>query len=148
MSEVSEGSRELLVSTGNEQSGAVLVAVRDSGPGLDPASLDQLFDAFYTTKPGGMGMGLSICRSIVEVHRGGSGLKRTDRREPHFNSPSLGRPRPDLSSSGPQSTRVSEADGPGRDEDRSPPLGQIPGVLTRRAPPSGSGVETLTGQRV
>ena len=70
MSEVSEGSRELLVSTGNEQSGAVLVAVRDSGPGLDPASLDQLFDAFYTTKPGGMGMGLSICRSIVEVHRG------------------------------------------------------------------------------
>jgi PAS domain S-box-containing protein len=70
MSEVSEGSRELLVSTGKQQSGAALVAVRDSGPGLDPASLDQLFDAFYTTKPGGMGMGLSICRSIVEVHGG------------------------------------------------------------------------------
>jgi PAS domain S-box-containing protein len=69
MSGVSEGSRELLIGTGKDSSG-VLVAVQDSGPGLNPKSFDRLFDAFYTTKPGGMGMGLSICRSIVEAHGG------------------------------------------------------------------------------
>jgi signal transduction histidine kinase len=61
---------ELLISTGKDASGGVLVAVRDSGPGLNPESVDRLFDAFYTTKPSGMGMGLSICRSIVEAHGG------------------------------------------------------------------------------
>ncbi|SIO64508.1 PAS domain S-box-containing protein [Bradyrhizobium erythrophlei] len=70
MSAVSEGARELLISTGKDASGGVLVAVRDSGPGLNPESVARLFDAFYTTKPGGMGMGLSICRSIVEAHGG------------------------------------------------------------------------------
>jgi signal transduction histidine kinase len=48
----------------------VLVAVRDSGPGLDPKGLDRLFDAFYTTKPQGLGMGLAISRSIIEAHGG------------------------------------------------------------------------------
>ena len=48
----------------------VLIAVRDSGPGLDPKGLDRLFDAFYTTKPKGMGMGLRISRSIIEAHEG------------------------------------------------------------------------------
>ena len=48
----------------------MIVAVRDSGPGLKPESLDQLFEPFYTTKPAGMGMGLSICRSITEAHGG------------------------------------------------------------------------------
>jgi signal transduction histidine kinase len=48
----------------------VRVAVRDSGPGLDPAKLERLFEAFYTTKPGGLGMGLSISRSIIEAHGG------------------------------------------------------------------------------
>jgi len=64
------GSRDLLISTTQDKSDAVLVAVRDSGPGLNPESLERLFDPFYTTKPNGMGLGLSICRSIVEA-RGG-----------------------------------------------------------------------------
>jgi PAS domain S-box-containing protein len=70
MSGVSEGARELLISTAKAESGGVLVVVRDSGPGLGPESFDRLFEAFYTTKPGGLGMGLSICRSIIEAHGG------------------------------------------------------------------------------
>ncbi|HXO90962.1 MAG TPA: ATP-binding protein [Stellaceae bacterium] len=70
MSGSSEGARELLIRTEQDGSGSVLVVVQDSGPGLKPESLDRLFDAFYTTKPGGMGMGLSICRSIIEAHGG------------------------------------------------------------------------------
>jgi PAS domain S-box-containing protein len=70
MSEMSEGLRELLISTAKTDSEVVLVAVRDSGPGLAPEGLERLFEAFYTTKPGGLGMGLSICRSIIEAHGG------------------------------------------------------------------------------
>jgi PAS domain S-box-containing protein len=69
MSGVAETPRTLLISTGQAEPG-VLVAMRDSGPGLDPASLEHLFDAFYTTKSDGMGMGLAICRSIIEAHEG------------------------------------------------------------------------------
>jgi signal transduction histidine kinase len=70
MSVVSGRSRELLIGSRTDASTGVLVTVRDSGPGLDPESFDRVFEAFYTTKPGGMGMGLSICRSIVEAHGG------------------------------------------------------------------------------
>jgi signal transduction histidine kinase len=70
MSGVGEGSRELLVSTREVESGGVLVSVSDSGPGLPQANPEQLFEAFYTTKASGLGMGLSICRSIVEAHGG------------------------------------------------------------------------------
>ena len=70
MSGVGKRSRPLLISTGQEASGGVLVSVQDSGAGLDVRGSDRLFDAFYTTKPGGMGMGLSICRSIIEAHGG------------------------------------------------------------------------------
>ncbi|PSO24786.1 AAA family ATPase [Bradyrhizobium sp. MOS002] len=70
MSEVREGSRALLISTSEAESGGMLVAVSDSGPGLPPANLARIFEAFYTTKSSGLGMGLSICRSIVEAHGG------------------------------------------------------------------------------
>jgi PAS domain S-box-containing protein len=70
MSGIAEAPRELLITTGLAGSGGVLVSVRDSGPGLTPATLEHLFEAFYTTKPTGLGMGLSICRSIIEAHGG------------------------------------------------------------------------------
>ena len=67
---VDERQRELLVCTRKHELDSVLVAVQDSGTGLDPANLDHVFEAFHTTKPDGMGMGLSICRSIIEAHGG------------------------------------------------------------------------------
>jgi PAS domain S-box-containing protein len=70
MSGVGENPRELLVGSAKDESQGVLVAVRDSGPGLDPKNLDHIFTAFYTTKPQGMGMGLAISRSIIEAHGG------------------------------------------------------------------------------
>ena len=70
MGGVRDGPRELLVTTGQAEPDGVLVAVRDSGPGLAPATLERLFEAFYTTKPDGLGLGLSICRSIIEAHGG------------------------------------------------------------------------------
>src|SRR5262245_55725910 len=69
MGSVEQGRRELVISTEQDHADA-LVAVRDSGPGIDPAHLDRVFDAFYTTKSSGTGMGLSICRSIIEAHGG------------------------------------------------------------------------------
>jgi signal transduction histidine kinase len=71
MSAASDGPRQLLISTGKEETGGVLVAVQDSGPGLAPGTLDHVFEPFHTTKPGGLGLGLSICRSIIEAHGGG-----------------------------------------------------------------------------
>jgi len=70
MSGVSEGKRELLIGTGNDESRSVLVRIGDSGPGLAAATLEHLFQPFCTTKPNGLGLGLSICRSIVEAHGG------------------------------------------------------------------------------
>jgi PAS domain S-box-containing protein len=69
MHDIGEEERELLISSRNEPD-AVSVEVRDSGPGFAPAALERVFEAFYTTKPEGMGMGLSICRSIIEAHGG------------------------------------------------------------------------------
>jgi C4-dicarboxylate-specific signal transduction histidine kinase len=78
MSEVREGSRELLISTSEVESGGVFVAVSDSGPGLPLTNLARIFEAFYTTKSSGLGMGLSICRSIVEAHGGRLWATRND----------------------------------------------------------------------
>jgi signal transduction histidine kinase len=69
MSGVEDSNRELHISTSVGPEG-VCVAVRDTGVGLRPESLPRLFEPFYTTKPEGMGMGLSICRSIIEAHGG------------------------------------------------------------------------------
>ena len=70
MSSVGKGSRELSISTKHDGTGEMLVAVQDSGPGIDPERLDQVFAPFYTTKNAGIGMGLSICRSIITAHGG------------------------------------------------------------------------------
>ena len=63
------GERNLLISTERKDTG-IRVAVRDSGPGIDRRQLERVFESFYTTKPGGTGMGLSVCRSIVDAHGG------------------------------------------------------------------------------
>jgi len=70
MSSEDNGARELLIDTSANGSGQVHVAIADSGPGLAPNVAEHLFDAFYTTKSSGMGMGLAICRSIIEAHGG------------------------------------------------------------------------------
>jgi C4-dicarboxylate-specific signal transduction histidine kinase len=70
MGAVAERPRELFITTARAEPNGVLVTVKDSGPGLAPSNLEQLFAPFYTTKPDGLGMGLSICRSIIEAHGG------------------------------------------------------------------------------
>jgi signal transduction histidine kinase len=70
MSGVQERARELVVTTQNIDQDRVEVTVEDSGTGMDPSTMARVFEAFYTTKPGGMGMGLSISRSIIQNHGG------------------------------------------------------------------------------
>jgi signal transduction histidine kinase len=70
MSAVRERERLLIVRTQPYESDRVMVAVKDAGVGIEPENLNRVFSAFHTTKPGGLGMGLSICRSIIEAHGG------------------------------------------------------------------------------
>jgi signal transduction histidine kinase len=70
MSSVSDRPRDLVITTRNLAPDQVQVTVDDAGTGLDPTALDKIFDPFYTTKPSGMGMGLAICRSILQAHGG------------------------------------------------------------------------------
>jgi signal transduction histidine kinase len=70
MGAVADRTREVLIITSQTEPNAVCLGVRDTGPGLSAETLPRLFEPFYTTKPDGMGMGLSICRSIIEAHGG------------------------------------------------------------------------------
>jgi signal transduction histidine kinase len=70
MASVADRPRELLIRSRQHESDRVLVAVQDSGIGIDQQNLEKIFNAFYTTKSQGMGMGLAISRSIVENHGG------------------------------------------------------------------------------
>jgi len=70
MASVADRPREVFIRSRQHESDKVLVAVQDSGVGIDSQNLEKIFDAFYTTKPQGMGMGLAIGRSIVENHGG------------------------------------------------------------------------------
>src|SRR5712671_3077423 len=84
MSGVEDGNRELHISTVSIEPEGVCVAVRDTGHGLRTESLPRLFEPFYTTKPDGMGMGLSICRSIIEAHGGRLSATRCEPRGARF----------------------------------------------------------------
>ena len=70
MKEVTERARELTVSSALTELGSLRVGVEDTGKGLDPAVAQRMFEPFFATKPDGLGMGLAICRSIVEAHGG------------------------------------------------------------------------------
>jgi signal transduction histidine kinase len=80
MGAVADRTRELLITTSQMEPNAVCLGVRDTGPGLSAEALPRLFEPFYTTKPDGMGMGLSICRSIIEAHGGRLWATRCERR--------------------------------------------------------------------
>jgi PAS domain S-box-containing protein len=70
MGSADEGKRELQIATDKDRDASISITVSDSGPVLEPKSLNRLFEPFYSTKPTGMGIGLSICRSIIEAHEG------------------------------------------------------------------------------
>jgi signal transduction histidine kinase len=70
MQSVTDRPRELVIRSRKEEAQQVMITVKDCGVGILGKSADQLFDAFFTTKPNGMGMGLSICRSIIGAHGG------------------------------------------------------------------------------
>ncbi len=97
MGSVEAGARELSISTEQNRTDGVLVEVRDSGPGIDPEHLERIFEAFYTAKSSGTGMGLSICRSIIDAHGGRLWAEANEPRGAvfQFTLPSAGSPAPE-----------------------------------------------------
>lgn len=85
MIDVCDRSRELLIRTQGDETDHVRLIVQDNGIGLDPLVADRIFDAFYTTKNGGMGIGLTVCRSIIESHQGRIGAKPNNGRGVTFS---------------------------------------------------------------
>jgi len=83
MAEAQSAHREVLIRTRQQEDGKVAVSVQDTGPGVDPAILHQVFDQFFTTKQEGVGMGLSISRSIIESHGGRLRLEPAAAHSPH-----------------------------------------------------------------
>ena len=78
MSEVKAGERTLVIRTGRTDENELCITVQDSGPGLAAGNIEGVFEAFFTTKPDGLGMGLPICRSIVQSHGGCLWVTRND----------------------------------------------------------------------
>ena len=70
MDDTTDRNRVLLVKTEQRSGDAIVLSVQDTGPGIDPKNLESIFDAFVTTKSGGMGLGLAICRMIISRHEG------------------------------------------------------------------------------
>jgi signal transduction histidine kinase len=84
MDGVPRGERHLRLVTGFDRKSIVSLYIQDSGPGINPEDQDRIFDPFFTTKPTGMGMGLSICRTIIETHGGRLRLAKTNHRGSSF----------------------------------------------------------------
>ncbi|MDF2697501.1 MAG: Signal transduction histidine kinase CheA, partial [Labilithrix sp.] len=82
---VAPGRHEIVLMTRVAEPDVLLVEVKDSGPGVSPGEVERIFSPFYTTKEGGMGMGLSICKTIVENHGGGIGVRPNDGRGANFH---------------------------------------------------------------
>jgi signal transduction histidine kinase len=101
MRTIDDRPRNLLIVTALEDANWVRLSVRDSGAGIDPQHIDKLFDAFFTTKPHGMGVGLSISRSIIESHKGRLWATANDGTGATFSLSIPCRPDCDTSSRGP-----------------------------------------------
>jgi signal transduction histidine kinase len=86
MSQVYDRPRQLVIRTDRHNSDGVRLSVQDTGVGIEPSNMERLFDAFYTTKHDGMGVGLSISRSIVERHHGRLWAEPNDGPGPRFRS--------------------------------------------------------------
>ena len=84
MKGVPRGKRRLRLVTGFDRESVVSLYIQDSGPGITAENKDHIFDPFFTTKPTGMGMGLSICRTIIETHGGSLRLAKTSRHGTSF----------------------------------------------------------------